>query len=134
MGYWYYPHYLAAISPSVWALIMPTFGYMIYRAVKGSSAGLFGVAWFASTYLFWIPLSIITDRVSYIYYFYPTVGAICLGLGLGLAQLFDFYRRRRPGKLKKTVLALFVFYLVFHLACFVCLSPVFPVYWPVGGY
>jgi dolichyl-phosphate-mannose-protein mannosyltransferase len=134
MGYWYYPHYLAAISPSVWALIIPTFGYLIYRAARGSSAGLFGAAWFAGTYLFWIPLSLITDRVSYIYYFYPTVGAICLGLGLGLAQLFDFYRRRRPGKLKKTVLALFVFYLVFHLACFVCLSPVFPVYWPVGGY
>jgi dolichyl-phosphate-mannose-protein mannosyltransferase len=134
MGYWYTPHYLAAISPSIWALIIPTFGYLIYRAVKGSSAGLFGVAWFASTYLFWIPLSIITDRVSYIYYFYPTVGAICLGLGLGLSQLFDFYRRRQPGKLKKTVLALFVFYLSFHLACFVCLSPLFPIYWPVGGY
>lgn len=133
MGYWYTPHYLAAISPSIWALIIPTFGYMIYRAVKGSSAGLFGVAWFASTYLVWIPLSIITDRVSYIYYFYPTVGAICLGLGLGLSRLFDFYRERRPGKLKKTVLALFVFYLSFHLICFVLLGPFFPIYWSFGA-
>jgi dolichyl-phosphate-mannose-protein mannosyltransferase len=132
MGYYYNPHYLAAISPSIWALIIPTFGYMIYRAAKGSSAGLFGVAWFASTYLVWIPLSIITDRVSYIYYFYPTVGAICLGLGLGLSQLFDFYRRRQPGKLKKTVLALFVFYLSFHLICFIIISPLFPIYWPFG--
>jgi len=134
MGYWYSPHYLAGISPSVWALVIPTFGYMIYRAVKGSQAGLFGVAWFAGTYLVWIPLSLITDRVSYIYYFYPTIGAVCLGLGLGLSQLLDFYRRRQPGKLKKTVLALFVFYLSFHLACFICLSPLFPIYWPIGGY
>jgi dolichyl-phosphate-mannose-protein mannosyltransferase len=134
MGYWYNPHYLAGISPSIWALVIPTFAYMIYRAVKGSQAGLFGVAWFAGTYLVWIPLSLITDRVSYIYYFYPTIGAVCLGLGLGLSQLFDFYRRRQPGKLKKTVLALFVFYLVFHLACFVILSPLFPIYWPFGGY
>jgi dolichyl-phosphate-mannose-protein mannosyltransferase len=132
MGYWYNPHYVAAISPSVWAFIMPAFAYMVYRAVRGSQAGLFGAAWFAGTYLVWIPLSLITDRVSYIYYFYPTVGAVCLGLGLGWAQLLDFYRSRQPGRLKKTVLALFVFYLVFHLACFVILSPLFPIYLPLG--
>jgi dolichyl-phosphate-mannose-protein mannosyltransferase len=132
MGYWWSPHYVAAISPSIWALIMPTFAYMVYRAVRGSQAGLFGAAWFAGTYLVWIPLSLITDRVSYIYYFYPTVGAVCLGLGLGLSQLCDFYRRRQPGKLKRTVLALFVFYLSFHLICFVALSPLFPTYWPFG--
>jgi dolichyl-phosphate-mannose-protein mannosyltransferase len=132
MGYWWDPHYIAGISPSIWALTIPTFGYMIYRAVRGSQAGLFGAAWFAGTYLVWIPLSLITDRVSYIYYFYPTVGAVCLGLGLGLAQLFEFYQRRRPGKLKKTALALFIFYLSAHLICFVALSPLFPTYWPFG--
>jgi dolichyl-phosphate-mannose-protein mannosyltransferase len=134
MGYWYNPHYLAAISPSIWALVMPTFAYMVYRAVRGSQAGLFGAAWFASTYLVWIPFSLITDRVSYIYYFYPTIGAVCLGLGLGLSQLLDFYRRRQPGRLKKTVLALFIFYLSFHLICFVLISPLFPIYFPVGGF
>jgi len=134
MSYWYRPHYMSAISPSIWALIMPAFGYMVYRAVKGNEAGLFGAAWFAGTYLVWIPISLITDRASYVYYFYPTVGAICLGLGLGLSRLLDFYRERRPGKLKKTALSLFIFYLVAHLACFVILSPLFPIYWPVGGY
>jgi len=132
MGYWYNPHYLAAISPSIWALIIPTFGYMVYRAVKGSQAGLFGTAWFTGTYLVWIPLSLITDRVSYIFYFYSTVGAVCLGLGLGLSQLFDFYRNRQPGKLKRTVLGLFIFYLAFHLVCFFLLAPFFPTYWPFG--
>jgi dolichyl-phosphate-mannose-protein mannosyltransferase len=130
MSYWYTPHYISALSPSVWALAIPSFGYMVYRAVKGSSAGLFGAAWFAGTYLAWIPLSLITDRASYPYYFYPTVGAVCLGLGLGLSQLLDFYRQRRPGKLRRTVLSLFIFYLVFHLGCFVVLSPLFPLYWP----
>jgi len=128
MGYYGAPHYTAAISPSLWALIIPTFAYMVYKAVKGSQAGLFGVAWFASTYLVWIPISLITDRVSYIYYLYPTIGAICLGLGLGLSQLLTFYQERRPGKLKRTILALVVFYFVAHLASFVILSPVFPIY------
>jgi len=130
MSYWYNPHYLAAISPSIWALIMPTFGYMVYKAVRGSGAGLFGAAWFTGTYLVWIPISLITDRVSYIYYFYPTVGAVCLGLGLGLSQLLDFYKRRQPGKLTRTVLALFIFYLAAHLICFILISPLFPIYWP----
>lgn len=134
MGYWYNPHYIAAISPTIWALVIPTFAYMVYKAVKGNDVGLFGVGWFASTYLVWIPLSLITDRVSYIYYFYPTIGAVCLGLGLGLSQLLDFYQKRRPGKLKRTILALVIFYLVAHLACFVGLSPVFPIYFPVGGF
>jgi dolichyl-phosphate-mannose--protein O-mannosyl transferase len=91
---------------------------------------LFGAAWFASTYLIWIPLSIITDRVSYVFYFYPTVGAVCLGLGLGLSQLLTFYRERRPGKLKRTILAICIFYLVAHLVSFVILSPVFPIHLP----
>jgi len=131
MGYWYSPHYMAAISPSVWALVIPTFSYMVYKAVRGSQAGLFGVAWFAGTYLVWIPISLITDRASYVYYFYPTIGAVCLGLGLGLSQLLDIYRERRPGKLKRTILALFIFYILAHLASFVILSPLFPIYWPI---
>ena len=57
-----------------------------------------------------------------------------LGIGLGLSQLIDFYRNRRPGKLKRTILALLIFYLSFHLICFIILAPIFPIYWSVGGY
>ena len=127
MGYWYSPHYVAAISPSIWALVMPTFAYMIYRAVRGSQAGLFGAAWFIGTYLVWIPISLITDRVSYVFYFYPTIGAICLGMGLGLAELLDIFKKRKPGKLKWTLLGIVIIILVAHLVSFVILSPVFPV-------
>jgi len=127
MAYWFTPHYTGAISFSIWALIIPTFAYMVYKAVKGNEAGLFGAAWFAGTYLVWIPISIITNRVSYIYYFYPTIGAICLGLGLGLSQLLSLYQERKSGKLKWTALAVVVFYLLIHAASFVILSPVFPI-------
>jgi predicted membrane-bound dolichyl-phosphate-mannose-protein mannosyltransferase len=128
MPYWIIPHYTGAISFSIWALIIPTFAYMVFRAARGSEAGLFGVAWFTSTYLLWIPISIITNRATYIYYFYPTVGAICLGLGLGLFQLLSIYRERKTGKLKWTALAIVTVYLLIHMASFVILSPVFPVY------
>ena len=125
MAYCITPHYSAAISFSIWALIIPTFAYMIYRAVRGSEAGLFGAAWFASTCLVWIPVSLLTDRVSYLYYFYPTVGAVCLGLGLGLSRLLAIYQERKTGKLKWMALAIVAIYLLVHLASFVILSPVF---------
>jgi predicted membrane-bound dolichyl-phosphate-mannose-protein mannosyltransferase len=127
MAFYIMPHYTAAISFTIWAMIIPTFGYMIYRAVKGNDAALFGVAWFASTFLIWIPATLITDRVSYPYYFYPTIGAICLGLGMALSQLLDFYRSRRSGKLKMTALIAFIAFLALHLISFLILSPFIPV-------
>jgi predicted membrane-bound dolichyl-phosphate-mannose-protein mannosyltransferase len=124
MAYWYEPHYIAAISFTIWALIIPSTVYMAFKAVKGSAAALFGIAWFASTYLFWIPVSIITDRISFVYYFYPTVGAICIGLGLGLSQLLTVWTIKRTGKLRWIAILAVSGYLLLHVGVFVILSPV----------
>lgn len=127
MAYWYMPHYTAAISFTIWALIIPTFAYLVYKAVKRDEAGLFGLAWFAGTYLIWIPVTLITDRVNYIYYFYPAVGAICIGVALGLSRLIDIFRNRPSGKLKWTALSVVIFILFMHLVSFLILSPLIPV-------
>ena len=127
MPFWWTPHYIAAISPSIWALIIPTFAYMLYKAIKRDDAGLFGVAWFASTYLLWIPASLITNRLSYVFYFYPTIGAICLGLGMGLSQLIDIFQGRKSGKLKWTALGIVVVVLLVHFVSFMILYPLFPI-------
>lgn len=123
MSYWYEPHYIGAISFTIWALIIPAVFYMAFRAAKGSSAGLFGVSWFVSTYLFWIPVSLITDRISYLYYFYPTVGAIGIGLGLGLSRLLGVWETRREGKLRWVAMLTVSGYLLLHVGVFVILSP-----------
>lgn len=123
MAYWYEPHYIGAISFTIWALIIPAVLYMVFRAAKGSSAGLFGVSWFVSTYLLWIPVSLITDRISYLYYFYPTVGAICIGLGLGLSQLLGVWETRRDGKLRWVAMLAVSGYLLLHVSVFAVLSP-----------
>jgi hypothetical protein len=68
---------------------------MTYQAFKKSSAGLFGVAWFIGTYVIWIPLSLITNRISYIFYFLPTVPVFCLGLGMGIDHLLRFWQTGR---------------------------------------
>jgi len=125
MFYWYDPYYIAAISFTIWALIIPGVLYMFFRAVKGNSASILGLSWFASTYLFWIPVSYITDRISFIYYFYPTVGAICIGLGLGLSQLLGVWKTARSDKLRRGVMLAVSGYLLLHVATFIILSPVF---------
>jgi dolichyl-phosphate-mannose-protein mannosyltransferase len=127
MPFWWTPHYISGISPSVWALIIPTFGYMVYKSVKRNEAGLFGAAWFTSTYLLWIPLDIITDRLTYVFYFYPSVGAVCLGLGLALSDLLGIFRKRPSGKLKWTVLGVVVLVILVHIVSFMILYPLFPI-------
>lgn len=125
----YVAHYFGAISFTVWALIVPTFIYMTVKAVKKETAGLFGVLWFTSTYLVWIPITLITQRVSYVYYFYPTIGAICIGLGMGLSEAVDFWQMRRMGNLRWVVLSGVLLFLLLHFGVFIFLSPLNP--WPV---
>jgi dolichyl-phosphate-mannose--protein O-mannosyl transferase len=100
---------------------------MIYRAIKRDEAGLFGAAWFFSTYVLWIPLVLITDRVTYPFYFYPTIGAVCLGVGMGISQLIDIFKRRRSGKLKWTILGIIIVIFLAHIASFMILYPLFPI-------
>jgi hypothetical protein len=123
MAFWYTPNYIGGISPSLWALTIPTFAYMVFRAIKRNDAALFGAAWFTGTFLFWIPVTFITDRVSYPYYFYPTVGAVCMGMASGLSELLDIFKRRRSGKLKWTVLVIVIIILLAHFVSFLVLSP-----------
>jgi len=121
----YVPHYTAAISYSIWVLIVPVFAYLIYRAVKRDEAGLLGLSWFIAAYLIWIPAVLVTQRVTYIYYFYPAVGAICLGLGIALEQLLDTFKNRPSGKLKWLALSAVIAVLAAHVISFILLTPVF---------
>jgi dolichyl-phosphate-mannose-protein mannosyltransferase len=127
MPYSWSPNYISAISPSIFVLILPAFAYMIYRAVKRDEAGLFGAAWFFSTYVLWIPLILITDRITYPFYFYPTIGAVCLGVGMGISQLIDIFKGRESGKLKWTILGVIVFIFLAHIVSFMILFPLFPI-------
>jgi len=122
-SYWYSPHYVGAISFTVWLLIIPSFAYMIFCAVKKVEAGLFGAAWFFSTYVLWIPISLLTNRISFLYYFYPSVGAICLGIGLGLSQFLDISKAWKSKKLRILATSGVGFYLFLHLAFLIVLSP-----------
>ncbi len=124
LTYWIDPHYICMISPSIWVLIIPVVLYLIFRAIKGSNAAIFSLSWFIGTYLIWIPASLITGRISYVYYFYPAIGSICLGLALGLSRLSDTGSTGQTGKLRKAARLVMPCYLLLHLAAFAILVPV----------
>ena len=125
MPYYWDPQYVALISFSIGVLIIPVVIHMAWLTRKGNPVGLFCLLWFASTYLVWIPLSLITDRMSYIFYFYPTVGAICLGLGWLLSWLMDVARTRLTVQRGRAILAVCWSFLLFHAVLLILLTPLF---------
>ncbi|MBN1367514.1 MAG: glycosyltransferase family 39 protein [Dehalococcoidales bacterium] len=119
----YVPHYVGTISLTLWWFIIPAIIYMIYRSCKGNEASRFALLWFFGTYILWIPLSLLTDRVSFVYYFYPSVGAICIGLGLAFNKLVETWQYG-TGKIKRgTSLGIVIAFIVLTLAVFLLLSP-----------
>jgi len=86
--YWFYPRYLAAISWNLWAFIIPLMLYMFYEA-RRQELPLFSLLWFAGTYLVWIPVELLTSRIMFLFYFYPTIGALSLAAGFSLRKLWD---------------------------------------------
>jgi hypothetical protein len=96
---------------------------MLYKAIRRSDAGVFGLCWFTATYLAWIPGVLLTNRVTYPYYIYPTIGAFCLGLGMGLNELIRLFEVRRTGKLRWVAISVVVLFLLAHLVFFALVSP-----------
>jgi predicted membrane-bound dolichyl-phosphate-mannose-protein mannosyltransferase len=124
MAFWYKPNYYCALSPNVWLLMIPAALFMLYKAFKRDDAGLFGFAWFFSTFVLWIPISILTNRVSFIFYFYPTIGALCLGLGLAADKIMEWLPLRSL-RIKIPVWSGLALFFLVHAASFVVLTPVF---------
>lgn len=131
MPYWWSPHYLGAISFTIWVTIIPAVAYAVWRVFQkvNSSAAMFVLTWFISTYVVYIPLVLVTDRVTYVYYFYPAVGAICLATGMVLGHLLEVYRLRR-GKTGKAALGFAVSFMTVHLIIFAVLGPFYS--WKLG--
>jgi predicted membrane-bound dolichyl-phosphate-mannose-protein mannosyltransferase len=78
------------INPAIWILIIPSTMFLIYLSIKHAKAALFALCWFSATYIIWIPINVITNRLTYDYYFYPAVGAVCIGIALLFSRINEF--------------------------------------------
>ncbi len=123
MPYWFTPHYTAAVSYTVWALIIPGTLYALYASVRKNQQIGFIAFWIAATYLLWIPISLITERATYPFYFYPAVGAFTVLIGAALARLIGYFRSDAPRLRRRAALTLALTYIVGHLAVFFYLAP-----------
>ncbi len=124
MPYWLKPHYEGAISFNLWALILPSMAYMIWRAWrrKDIDAPVFALSWFTAAYVIWIPIVLISNRVTYIYYFYPAVGAVCLAVAIGLSRIWDL-RYTIKGRARHAATWSVLGYILLHLVVFGILAP-----------
>jgi hypothetical protein len=84
-----YPGIKLTMSIAMWPFIVPSICYMLYDYIRNrSNVSLFVLLWFTATYLIWIPVVIATDRITYLYYMYPVMGAISLAMGFALSKLW----------------------------------------------
>jgi len=89
-----FPSLWVMINPALWILIIPSMSYMIYDYIKNrTNTSLFIVLWFAATFLPWVVIALATGRVTYIYYFVQSIGAVCLAIGILLNRLWEAQRR-----------------------------------------
>ncbi len=122
-AYWWTPRFLGMISPTVWALIIPSMVYVTYRCLKGDTRTLFPFAWFVGLYLIWIPASLITNRASFIFYFYPAVGSVILAISIMVGKLIEV-AENSVRSFKRTFLKIIIpTYLLGHIIAFIILAP-----------
>jgi predicted membrane-bound dolichyl-phosphate-mannose-protein mannosyltransferase len=101
------------INPTLMYTIIPVYGYLIYRFIKGERDSFFSILWFVGTYLMWIPIVLITDRLTYYFYLYPTIGAVAIAMAIVITKL----NNSTAGKWTALV------WLTGHTAAFIVLCP-----------
>ena len=83
----FYNQLVLIINPAIWALIIPAVAFLTWLAFRKSNIAIFAVCWFSAVYMVWVPVSMVTGRLTYDYYFYPVVSAICLGISLLFSRI-----------------------------------------------
>jgi hypothetical protein len=110
-------------SPTIWFLSLLAIPYFIWRSFKNDELALFGLCWIIGTWLLWVPLSLLTDRVSFSFYYLPTVPALCLGGALLINKGLNFGASREGRDFNGFIKALLGILLFLHLVFFCLLGP-----------
>jgi predicted membrane-bound dolichyl-phosphate-mannose-protein mannosyltransferase len=124
LSYWFNPDYTGILSPTIWFAGLFVIPFLIWRCFKKENPAIFALCWIIGTWFVWIPLSLITYRVSFIFYYLPTTGALCIGTMLILKFLMDKAQARPAGKSKRFLELTVALFLLLHMVCFCWIAPV----------
>jgi len=77
-----------AMNPSILYLTLPAIAYSGYTYIKQkkSDLALLALVWFAITYLPYYPAVLFGNRVTYLFYFLPTIPAVCTAISYMIAD------------------------------------------------
>jgi len=101
--------YDSVINPSIWILIIPVVLFLLFLTLKREKAATFALCWFVATYVVWIPITLITNRLTYEYYFYPAVGSVCIGIALLVSRINNLHSNIRAlNSLRRILLSVYV--------------------------
>jgi dolichyl-phosphate-mannose--protein O-mannosyl transferase len=113
------------INPTLWILIIPSTVYMLYEFIRSKNGvSLFVLLWFGATYLVWIPVVLLTDRITLIYYFYPAIGPVCIAASLAIERMWQFAAKRRSVLYRRLIKGAVIGYLVTTVLIFLVFTPI----------
>jgi dolichyl-phosphate-mannose--protein O-mannosyl transferase len=77
-----------AMNPSILYLTLPAIAYSGYTYIrqKKNDLALLSIVWFVVTYLPYYPVVLLGNRVTYLFYFLPTIPAVCTAISYMIAD------------------------------------------------
>lgn len=76
-------HFNGAMNPLIVYLTLPSILYVAYLFfTRRDDVSLFAVSWFAGTYLPFIPMALLWNRIMYLFYFLNTIPSVCIAITL----------------------------------------------------
>ncbi|HKM78543.1 MAG TPA: phospholipid carrier-dependent glycosyltransferase, partial [Candidatus Bathyarchaeia archaeon] len=77
-----------AMNPSILYLTLPAIAYSGYTYIrqKKNDLALLSIVWFVVTYLPYYPVVLLGNRVTYLFYFLPTIPAVCTTISYMIAD------------------------------------------------
>jgi dolichyl-phosphate-mannose-protein mannosyltransferase len=118
------PQYIAMLSLTTWVLAFVVLSYFVYGTVKHDKACQFGLAWYTGLIIPMVLLVLVTNRITFIYYYFPMIGAICLGAGIISAKLLNYWRTNPQTRLGNMALGSVYILLILHIVIFILFSPI----------
>jgi hypothetical protein len=111
------------ISMAWFVLIIPLVFFMKRDTLKDNTS-MFILFWLVGSWAVWIPLAILTDRITYSFYYLPSVPALCLAAALLFDRLLSSAEKRHNKEFRSFIKGSIALFIFFHLAVFCLLSPV----------